>query len=172
MRVDAIRKCLKAEKSLEEILGRCNEYLVGLTFTSMFVIGVLALFMRYVVGLSLTWADEVNSFLLVWLTFLGASVATRQNTHISLNMNLLNLLPRPIRLFLRILLDLLLIGFLGVFIVEGSRVTIGSRIATVISLPSISMAFIYGILPASALLMMFYFVHQRFRKRPKGGEKK
>ena len=172
MRGNVSEKLLEAVKSIEAVLSRCNEYLIGVTFIAMFVIGTFAVFMRYICHLPLTWADEVNSLLLVWLTFLGASIATRQNTHMNLNLKLLDLFPRSIGLCLRMLFDLLIIALLGVFIVQGIRMTIASRLVTLISLPIISMVFLYAILPATALLMLFYFVLQKCSQRPKEGQEK
>ena len=37
---------------------------------------------RYGLGGGLPWADEIQVYLLVWITFLGAAVASRRNLHL------------------------------------------------------------------------------------------
>jgi hypothetical protein len=55
------------------------EYLLfGLGFTMTVVVAV-QVFFRYVLNQSLFWSEELARYLLVWLSFLGASVAYRDN---------------------------------------------------------------------------------------------
>ncbi len=56
-------------------LNHWIEYLLfGLGFTMAIVVAV-QVFFRYVLNQSLFWSEELARFLLVWLTFFGASVA-------------------------------------------------------------------------------------------------
>ena len=57
------------------------EYLLfglGLTMT---VVVAVQVFCRYVLNQSLFWSEELARYLLVWLSFLGASVAYRRQAH-------------------------------------------------------------------------------------------
>jgi len=57
------------------------EYLLfGLGFTMTVVVAV-QVFCRYVLNQSLFWSEELARYLLVWLSFLGASVAYRRQAH-------------------------------------------------------------------------------------------
>jgi len=57
------------------------EYLLfGLGFTMTVVVAVQDFF-RYVLNQSLFWSEELARYLLVWLSFLGASVAYRRKVH-------------------------------------------------------------------------------------------
>ena len=49
-------------------------FLFGLGFTMAIIVAV-QVFFRYVLNQSLFWSEELARFLLVWLTFFGASVA-------------------------------------------------------------------------------------------------
>ncbi|MDH3566449.1 MAG: TRAP transporter small permease, partial [Desulfobacteraceae bacterium] len=49
-------------------------FLFGFGFTMAIIVAV-QVFFRYVLNHSLFWSEELARFLLVWLTFLGASVA-------------------------------------------------------------------------------------------------
>ena len=57
-----------------------EQSLLGL---GILMIGVVAaqVFFRYVLNHSLFWSEELARYILVWLTFLGASVAYRRGVH-------------------------------------------------------------------------------------------
>lgn len=48
----------------------------------MTVVTCFEVFVRYVLRESLPWAEEVPKYLMIWLTFLGASLATRRDMHV------------------------------------------------------------------------------------------
>ncbi|RMG84100.1 MAG: TRAP transporter small permease [Bacteroidetes bacterium] len=58
------------------------DYIVAGLFGSIVLLMLVAIFFRYVLNNSLFWSDEIIRYLFVWLTFLGAAVAFRENAHI------------------------------------------------------------------------------------------
>jgi TRAP-type C4-dicarboxylate transport system permease small subunit len=77
---------------------------VALNFTN--VVG------RYLFGIALLGADEVEVFIMVAMTFLGAVVVTRRNEHLRMDV-LVQFMPRPLQLALRIAEQVLLIVLAG-----------------------------------------------------------
>jgi TRAP-type C4-dicarboxylate transport system permease small subunit len=73
---------------------------------------------RYLFGLSLLASDEVQVFIMVAMTFLGAVVVTRRNAHLRMDV-LVQFMPAAARLALRIAEQLLLIVLAG-FVVSQS----------------------------------------------------
>ena len=68
----------------EKLSHRINigiEYLLFIFGFSMAVLVAVQVFFRYVLNHSLFWSEELARYLLVWLTFLGASVAYYRNVH-------------------------------------------------------------------------------------------
>ena len=66
---------------LSRAVNQWIEYvLFGLGF-SMSIIVAVQVFCRYVLNHSLFWSEELARYLLVWLTFLGASVAYYRSVH-------------------------------------------------------------------------------------------
>lgn len=62
-------------------LNRLTEYaLFGLGF-SMAILVAAQVFCRYVLNSSLFWSEELARYMLVWLSFLGATVAYYRNLH-------------------------------------------------------------------------------------------
>ena len=67
---------------------------------------------RYVFGVSLLASDEVQVFIMVAMTFLGAVVVTRRNEHLRMDV-LVQFMPKAIRLALRIAEQIVLITLAG-----------------------------------------------------------
>ena len=67
---------------------------------------------RYLFGLSLLGSDEVQVFIMVGMTFLGAAVVTRRNQHLRMDV-LVQFMPAWLRLLLRIAEQLLLVVLAG-----------------------------------------------------------
>ena len=63
------------------VVNRVIEYsLFGLGF-SMAILVAVQVFCRYVLNSSLFWSEELARYMLVWLSFLGATVAYYRNLH-------------------------------------------------------------------------------------------
>ena len=89
---------------------------IELTLALAFILAVLLNFAnvvgRYVLGISLLGSDEVQIFIMVGMTFVGAAVVTRRNLHLRMDV-LVQFLPAPVRMFLRIVEQLLIATLAG-----------------------------------------------------------
>jgi TRAP-type C4-dicarboxylate transport system permease small subunit len=89
---------------------------IELTLALAFILAVLLNFTnvvgRYLFGISLLGSDEVQVFIMVCATFLGAAVVTRRNQHLRMDV-LLQFMPEPLRIALRVAEQLLLIVIAG-----------------------------------------------------------
>ncbi len=90
--------------------------LIELVLAVAFILAVLLNFAnvvgRYLFDFSLLGSDEVEVFVMVGMTFLGAVVVTRRNEHLRMDV-LVRFMPAPVRLALRIAEQLLLIALAG-----------------------------------------------------------
>jgi TRAP-type C4-dicarboxylate transport system permease small subunit len=95
---------------------------IELVLACAFILAVLLNFTnvvgRYLFGISLLGSDEVQVFIMVGATFLGAAVVTRRDQHLRMDV-LLQFMPAPVRLMLRIAEQLLLIVIAG-FVISQS----------------------------------------------------
>src|SRR5437588_2945116 len=89
---------------IESVLALAFIFAVLLNFTN--VVG------RYLLGLSLLGSDEVQVFIMVAMTFLGAVVVTRRNGHLRMDV-LARRIPGAVRVLLRIAEQILLIVLAG-----------------------------------------------------------
>ena len=97
----------RGARILEMALALCFVAAVLLNFGN--VVG------RYLFGISLLGSDEVQIFIMVGMTFLGAAVVTRRNQHLRMDV-LVRFLPKWFQLLLRVLEQLLLIALAGLVV--------------------------------------------------------
>lgn len=64
-----------------KILDRVLETMLFITLAGMSAVVASNVFCRFVLSFSFSWGDETAQILMVWLTFLGAAVATRDKSH-------------------------------------------------------------------------------------------
>jgi TRAP-type transport system small permease protein len=99
------------DKALDRV-ARVIELALALAFIFAVLLNFANVVGRYLLGISLIGADEVQIFIMVGMTFLGAAVVTRRNLHLRMDV-LVRFFPRPIQLALRIIEQLLLIALAG-----------------------------------------------------------
>jgi TRAP-type C4-dicarboxylate transport system permease small subunit len=80
-----------AHKSLDK-LAAIEEYVLLSTGIALVVVVALGVVFRYIIRAQLTWAYELSILLFIWVSFLGASVGTRQHAHITFDF-LIRLFP-------------------------------------------------------------------------------
>ena len=71
----------KRNPSLSAI-DRGVEYLAGAILAFILMIGLLQVFNRYFLNISLSWSEELQIFGHVWIAFLGIAIAYRRDSHL------------------------------------------------------------------------------------------
>jgi TRAP-type transport system small permease protein len=105
------RICDRVARALELALAIAFLFAVGLNFTN--VVG------RYVFGRSILWADEVQVFIMIAFTFLGAAVVAWRRQHLRMDV-LARMLPPRLQTTLKVL-ELLLMLTLCTFVLVQSQ---------------------------------------------------
>lgn len=94
---------------------------IELTLALLFIVAVMLNFTnvvgRYLFGISLLGSDEVQVFIMVGMTFLGAVVVTQRNQHLRMDV-LVGFMPAPVRTLLRIAEQLLLAVLAGFVLMQ------------------------------------------------------
>lgn len=73
-------------------LDRVAEWLVAALVATMVVAGVLQIVNRFVLNISLSWSEELQRYLHIWIVFLAVPIGYRRGAHLGMNM-LLERLP-------------------------------------------------------------------------------
>ncbi len=99
-------------------IARAIELVLAVAFILAVVLNFTNVVGRYLFGISFLASDEVQVFVMVGMTFLGAAVVTRRHEHLRMDV-LVQFMPNPVRLTLRIAEQILLI-VLAAFVLSQS----------------------------------------------------
>lgn len=100
---------------------------------------------------SLTWAEEVLRYLNVWVIFLGASVVTKNGSHLAMQF-FLQFLQEKHRILITKIIYIMILIFLVIFIVFGTQKTIQNIEQLGQDFP-ITIAWFYLAIPVGSLYM-------------------
>jgi len=127
----------------------------------MVVVVTLGVLYRYALDRSLVWYDEFASYILVWLTFVGAVAASWRGRQIYFELLIDRARPAVARA-LRVFSELCVLVFHLLMVAYGWNLMQRMGDETAVSITSIRMSWIYAVLPVSAALMAFVSLHRLF----------
>jgi TRAP-type C4-dicarboxylate transport system permease small subunit len=141
------------EKLSRTINNWIEPLLFGLGF-SMSIIVAVQVFCRYVLNHSLFWSEELARYLLVWLTFLGASVAYRRKVHPGIDIVSARM-SDSIQTIFAIFVHLASIILFGIMIFFGVKFAylVRLQISPALYLPK---WIVFSIIPLSGLILMVH----------------
>jgi TRAP-type C4-dicarboxylate transport system permease small subunit len=91
----------------------CTEkWIAGALLGVMALLLVAGVFFRYVVGTPFVWSESVSRLLIVWLTFVGSSIAFAEKKHITVD-SIIHFLPGVVRPLVRLCVFVLVALILG-----------------------------------------------------------
>jgi TRAP-type C4-dicarboxylate transport system permease small subunit len=137
---------VKVELHLDDIIAFA-------IFWGMGLVVFLQFFSRYVLNDSAAWTEEIARYLLMWVTFIGASIVSRRGTHIGVEVMMI-MLPEPAQRALRFVIDLVTLGFVGLLFYFSILITdrMSLQRMTVIDW---SIDIVYGGIALGCLLMLW-----------------
>jgi TRAP-type C4-dicarboxylate transport system permease small subunit len=156
------------DRAVDLLVLRLLRPFILILATAIFVIVTMAVFMRYVLGTSFSWTEEVPRYLLIWISFLGAAVGVQRGEHIAFDLLYKSLPPKP-RLVLFWILNLLVLGFgwimlrYGIVFVE----EFGSDLMETIPYTNY---WYYPAMPISGGLIMLFAAQSLVRSIVRGGD--
>lgn len=143
------------------LLDRLSTALNARIEKSLFVIGfgmatvvAVQVFFRYVLNHSLFWSEELARFLLVWLTFLGASAAYHRRAHPGID-TLSRLLPARLKKAAVICVHLASLTLFAVMIIYGCQFSwfVRLQISPALHLPK---WIVYSMVPVSGSVLLLH----------------
>ncbi len=150
---------MDAVTSLEKISGSVNRWIEYLLFGMGFTMALMVaaqVFFRYALNHSLFWSEEAARFLLVWLTFLGATVAYRRKAHPGVDV-LYARMPPFLQKTTTILIHTVSILLSGVMILYGCQFAwfVRMQISPALNLPK---WIVFGIIPVSGSIFLIHAI--------------
>lgn len=137
-----------------DTINRVVEYLLfGLGF-SMAILVAVQVFCRYILNSSLFWSEELARYLLVWLSFFGATVAYYRSLHPGVDTITSRLGPSQQRIT-RFLVHIVAMALAGVMVVSGTQFAwfVRMQVSPALSIPK---WIILTVIPLCGTLFFFY----------------
>lgn len=147
---------MKVLSAASAYVNRLVEATVFVMLAIMVIVISAAVFWRYVLNDSLSWSEELGRYLLVWISFLGASIGTYQAAHISITV-VTDRLPPRLRWWTQLTTDLMIVAFLSAILYQSIKIlpVMAVRIAPTLGL---RMSVVYIVLPLSSAVMLLHMV--------------
>lgn len=141
----------------------CVVAITGLTL--MVFIQVVSRMFNY----SIPGTEELSRLLIVWLTFLGTSLAVHEKMNLSVNY-FVKLVSEKIQNIIYIIVSLLIITFFCILVFYGFKLTLGAM-STSSSTLNLPMGLFYLAIPLSSLFSIFFMLINILEtKKTNGGE--
>lgn len=148
-------------QNLAQFLVRCDDIILkavlavcSVLLAVMVVVAGLGVFCRFVLHSSLSWSEEFDSYLFVWLTCLGAAAGVKMRTHPEVRA-IPDRMPVPLQFLLAHLADIAIMALGVVFILYGGDMITLMGDETASSLP-ISMVYPYLAIPVGGALLFWH----------------
>jgi TRAP-type C4-dicarboxylate transport system permease small subunit len=143
--------------SKRSLLIRVLEVICTLFFVTMTVV-LFVQTMARTIGLSFFWAEELARYSMVWIVFLGSTVAVYQGSHTSISV-FVNLLPPAARRYVEALVSLACAAVIGMIAYTGITVFKVAMMGKS-SAMEIPLGYVFGAVTFCGMLMAIFFINR------------
>ena len=151
--------------AVRKVLNNIEEYLVVPLVGVMVAIVILQVIFRYIVKGSLPWSEELARYLMVWITFIGASIGVKRGAHVGIEALILALpkkaqtIAEYLGIFISVIFCIVVLGAsFGII----NRQIINQQISPAMRIP---MWWAYAAIPGGTLLMTVRFIQALFKNK-------
>lgn len=137
-------------------IGKIESFLLALILVCMIVLAFLQVILRNFFDTGISWADPVLRHLVLWVGFIGASVATKENGHLSMDL-VSRFLPERLRHFSGILTHLASSVICGLLAFAAYKFVIFEKESESLLVDGIPNYWAVSIIPIGFLLMSIRF---------------
>lgn len=137
-------------------LDRVTGWVTVAMLSVIFLVLIVAVFFRYVLNSALSWSAEFTCYCMIWVVYLGASIALRRNEHVGLKF-FVNFMPKKMALLADILVKVFILSFIYCMVVFGYKY-VQDNWTAISTAMEIQLYWIYMAVPVSGALMGYYTV--------------
>lgn len=145
-------------KILKFLNNRAEEIFLVILMVIAVILVSMQIITRYLLHIPLPWSEEIARYLFLWLTWVGASYATKERKHVSIDV-LYSQLPEKAQLVCRVITVIVWMAFLFMMSRLGIKLTAsvasGGQIAVGSGIP---MWIPYASIPTGMCLMLFRLI--------------
>ena len=142
-------------KKISDIIDKGAIFVAVILLAAMTVVTFLQIIFRVFFS-ALVWSEEASRYLMIWLTFIGASCVHKRAGHIAITF-IQDLLPEKPKKLLQLLVHLLTLFAFGVVVHFGITYInlVGNQLSAAMRIP---MRYMYIAMPLGAGLMMLHTI--------------
>ncbi len=141
-------------KKISDLLNRVAEYLVIFLVAGISLLIFVQVIFRYVLNHSLFWSEELARYILMWITFVGASVGFKRKGHIGIDF-IYKKVKGKVKIWFTIIIDASIVVLAFVMLLYGIKLTLFVWIQSSPAL-LLSMSFPYASIAVGGLLILFH----------------
>ncbi|OIJ14044.1 TRAP transporter small permease protein [Anaerobacillus arseniciselenatis] len=152
---------MKILKWLDE---HVEESLLVIFSVIMVVVIALQVFMRFVLGSSLAWSEELARYCFIWLVYIGISYGVKKQRHIKVDVVLI-MLKDKLKVVLSIIANIIFLGFALFVIIYGygvaAKVLAWGQVSPALHMP---MGLVYMATPVGMGLTAIRLIQQLIKQ--------
>ncbi len=148
-------------KKINDLFFRLAELLLVLMLSLMVIMVFGNVVLRYGFNSGIISSEELSRFLFIWITFLGAVVAMRENAHLGLD-TMIRLLPSVGKKFCFALSNVLMLGCCGLMF-YGTLKQHQINATTFSAVLEVPMSWVYGVGYVASVAMGLIIAGNLFR---------
>ncbi|MBO5566995.1 MAG: TRAP transporter small permease [Succinivibrio sp.] len=124
--------------NIKSILINLDLFCAGLALIVLVAVSFATVVSRYIFDSPLMWSEEIQVLCFMWISFLGAGVAFRYGSHVSIEV-IVDLLPKAVRRYVELLIGLFVtilliyVWYLSVVYVQQSIML--EKVTTILEIP-------------------------------------
>lgn len=145
-------------EKISRLLGKIIEFFLFVFMIILVSVTFLQVFCRFVIKVPVSWSQEVVKLSFVWIIFLGAAIAVRENTHLCMDIVTAHL-PSSARKITKILIYILSLVCALFMLYGGIRYCIQCAAKSMMTLP-LPADVQYAAMPVGAGLMIWYLLEK------------
>ena len=162
----------KLFQKLDKSVVRLVEIFVGSTLIFISLLVFANSMLRYLFGANQNWVEEVARIMMVWMTFIGASLCVRTGEHVVMDMVLSRLKPKAHRMVKVIIGAIGAVTTTYLFYLSCVYVANTFKRGQFSPILGVATGVIYLCLPIGYFLMTKDFIGTTIREYKEGGAKK
>ncbi|MBU0640242.1 MAG: TRAP transporter small permease [Planctomycetes bacterium] len=150
---------MRVLKKTRRIMDRLLEALVIVVMATLVIDVSWQVFTRFVLKSPSTWTDELATFLLIWVSLLGAAVALKRGAHLGVDYFVERMTPRN-RRRAAIFACLCTAAFSLLAMTVGGAVLVARKLGLQETSPALglNLGYVYLALPISGLFLTIYSI--------------
>jgi TRAP-type transport system small permease protein len=130
-------------QKISNVFSRILNWAIALSLASMSLLVFGNVLLRYLFNSGITWSEEMSRFLFVWMVFLGAIAALKDNMHLGVDL-IVNALPEKAKKVVFVISNLLVLYVLWLLL-EGSWKMTVLNMNSSAPATGLPLSFLYGI---------------------------